>query len=321
VTAEPQKHRFHLPRWFKPALRIIIFVVVAAGVGHAVWKAYGDVQRQEFSFYDVDWRWLVASGVIYLAGLAPSWLYWHLVVRSLGQRPSLVETLRGYYISHLGKYVPGKAMVVVVRAGMVAGPRTSGAVAAAAVFVETLTMMAVGAAIAAGLLAALYHEQTWLLALSLGLCACAAVPTLPPVFRFCVRLLRLDRARPEVGKAVERLNLRLMLVGWAMMALLWLLLGLSLLATIASMPGVTLTAANLPQAVPLTVCCVALATVAGFVSMLPGGVAVRELVVISLLAPQYGEVVAVVSAVLLRLVWLLSELGISTILYLVGRPT
>ncbi|MEQ8789765.1 MAG: lysylphosphatidylglycerol synthase domain-containing protein [Pirellulaceae bacterium] len=311
--------RFRLPGWVKPAIRLGVFVVVAAGVGHAAWKAYGDIQRQQFSFWEVDPRWLVAAGAIYLVGLAPSWLYWHLVVRSLGQQPTYWETLRGYYISHLGKYVPGKAMVVVLRAGMVAGPRTSGAVAAAAVFVETLTMMAVGAAIAAGLLPLLYHEQTWLLPLALVLCLCAAVPTIPAVFRFCVRMMRLDRMRPEIGSAVEHLNLRLMLVGWGMMAALWLLLGLSLLATIASMPGVALTTAEAPHALALAVCCVALATVAGFLSMLPGGIAVRELVVISLLAPVYGEVVAVVSAILLRMVWLLSELGISTILYLVGR--
>jgi uncharacterized membrane protein YbhN (UPF0104 family) len=109
------------------------------------------------------------------------------------------------------------------------------------------------------------------------------------------------------------------LIGWLMMAVLWTLLGLSLVATLAALPDPHLSWQDLPTAAPLAICCVALATVAGFLSMLPGGIAVRELVVITLVAPVYGEVAAVVSAVFLRVVWLLSELGISTILYVMGR--
>jgi hypothetical protein len=104
------------------------------------------------------------------------------------------------------------------------------------------------------------------------------------------------------------------------MGLLWIVLGLSLVATLKSMPGVQLGEqlgwAELPEALLLAICCVALATVAGFLSMIPGGLAVRELVLITLLAPEYGEVAALVSAVLLRLIWLLSEVAVSTILYL-----
>ena len=34
--------------------------------------------------------------------------------QGLGQDVGLLETLRAYYIGHLGKYVPGKAMVIVL---------------------------------------------------------------------------------------------------------------------------------------------------------------------------------------------------------------
>lgn len=319
MNDEPSPPKRRIPRWLVAAVRWIIFIAVLAGIAHTVWKSYNDFQQQQFSLGDVDWRWLVAAGGLYLIGLSPSWLYWDVVVRALGQRPSLWETCRAYYISHLGKYVPGKAMVVVIRAGMVSGPQVSGGVAAAAVFVETLTMMAVGAAVAAVVLAVMFHDQLWLLALSMGLMLCAVVPTIPPVFRFLVRLMRIDRLRPELTQALAGLNYRLMAAGWLLMLVLWLLLGLSLMATLAAMPGVSIGPADLPQAVPLAVCCMALATVAGFVSMIPGGLAVRELVLITLLAPVYGEPAAIVSAVLLRLVGLLSEVLISTILYFAGR--
>jgi uncharacterized membrane protein YbhN (UPF0104 family) len=63
---------------------------------------------------------------------------------------------------------------------------------------------------------------------------------------------------------------------------------------------------------------VALATVVGFLSFVPGGAVVREAVLTELLAvvPHVGGLTALVSSVLLRLVWLLSELVISGILYL-----
>ena len=69
------------------------------------------------SWYNSGPGWLAASGaVLYLLGAA--------VRRSSGTaccgpwgRRWLAETLRAYYIGHLGKYVPGKAMVVILRTG------------------------------------------------------------------------------------------------------------------------------------------------------------------------------------------------------------
>ena len=60
---------------------------------------------------------------------------------------------------------------------------------------------------------------------------------------------------------------------------------------------------------------VCLAVVAGFLSLIPGGLGVRELVLDELMAEPFGRTVALVSAVLLRLVWLMTELAISGILY------
>ena len=56
--------------------------------------------------------------VIYLVGLLPAGLFWWRVLWVLGQKTRFLDTMRAYYIGHLGKYVPGKAMVVVLRAGL-----------------------------------------------------------------------------------------------------------------------------------------------------------------------------------------------------------
>ena len=62
--------------------------------------------------------------------------------------------------------------------------------------------------------------------------------------------------------------------------------------------------------------------VAGFLSLLPGGVGVRDYLVMALVAPMFGsEVVAVCAAVLLRIVWLLAELLMCGVLWLSVRRT
>ncbi len=63
---------------------------------------------------------------------------------------------------------------------------------------------------------------------------------------------------------------------------------------------------------------VSLATVAGFLSFIPGGLVVRDVVLMEVLAlglSQDAAATALVSAILLRLVWLLAEVAISGILY------
>ncbi|MFI5459194.1 MAG: UPF0104 family protein, partial [Isosphaerales bacterium] len=66
---------------------------------------------------------------------------------------------------------------------------------------------------------------------------------------------------------------------------------------------------------PVVIASVALATVAGFVvAVLPGGLGVREGVLMSALAPALGSDNAVVAALVLRLVWVGAELAAAALL-------
>ncbi len=65
---------------------------------------------------------------------------------------------------------------------------------------------------------------------------------------------------------------------------------------------------------------IAMSVVAGFLALLPAGVGAREFVTIELLKMAgAGDSAAVVSAILLRLVSVVADVGISSILYFV-RP-
>jgi hypothetical protein len=300
-------------RWIKPAIQIVVLILVAVGIWRTVSDARDKFAAANFAFADVDAAWLLGAGVFYGAGMFPSCLFWHRTLRTMGQQPRFLQTLQAFYIGHLGKYVPGKALVVVIRTGLIRGSRVDTAVAATSVFVETLTMMAVGATMAALILALQFREQHLLLALAVCLAACAGIPTVPPLFRRIVAWLQVRRANPAIDQAVAQLNFSLMAYGWLTISLGWFAFGLSLWATIRAMPGNMIGGPF--EHLTLLTACVGLALVAGFLSLLPGGVGVRELVVMTLIAPVFGEVVAIVSAVLLRVVWLLTELVIAALLF------
>lgn len=308
-------------RWAKLAFNLIVFALVVAGIGHTVRKSLDQFRAHSFSLAELDLKWLTLAGVLYLVGSLPGWWFWHRVIEAMGQHPRKWDSLRAFYIGHLGKYVPGKAMVVILRAVLVRSPRVDTAIASAAVFVETLTTMAVGAIVGGVLAILLYRDEPRLVLLAILLLFGAGIPALPPVFRRAVLILRIHKASPLIEPALAGLRFPLMSRGWATIALSWLLLGLSLWATLLAMPQRKPDAplADVVQMLPLMTTCTALAMVAGFVSMIPGGVGVRELVVMTLLAPVFGEATAVVSAILLRFVWLIAELVMSAILYLVPR--
>jgi uncharacterized membrane protein YbhN (UPF0104 family) len=299
----------------KQAFRLLVLTLVCVGIWHTVVRAVDDLQARQFSLADIHPWWLVLAGACYLVGLLPCWLFWHRTLRAMGQHPTRMESLRAFYIGHLGKYFPGKALVVILRTGLIRGERCDTTVAAVSVFVETLTMMAVGAFVSAAILGTLFHEQIWLLLLAVGLMVCAGGPTLPPIFRRLVRLIGVRRANPDIDAALDGLDFRLMAYGWVTVGLGWVLLGFSLWAVLRAIPGTTDVAVSLFD-LPLVTACVALAMVAGFLSLLPGGIAIREFVIMTLLAPPFGDGAAMISAILLRLLWLLSELLLAAVLYL-----
>ena len=306
--------------WAKQVVRLIIIVAVVWFLWGKITTALQQLQAKGFSLGDVDPFWLIASALFYGIGMVPSWWFWHTTLYAMGARPTWRESCRAFFIGHLGKYVPGKALVVVIRAGMVRSHRTDTTVAAVAVFIETLSLMAVGATLAAALIALLFHDHWYALVIAVGLMLCAGIPTLPPIFRRLVRLLKVKKANPEIEQALEGVGFRLMGIGWAALTVEWLLFGLSLWAVLKAVPTLAGADIGLLTLMPLLTASVTIAMVAGFMSLIPGGLGVRDGLLIELLSQSFSADVSFVASVLLRIVWLLTEVVISIILYVVIRP-
>ena len=246
-------------------------------------------------------------------------MFWHQSLRALGQELPLLHVIRAYYIGHLGKHVPGKAMVVVIRAGLVRRPGVDGPLVVASVFLETLTMMSVGARIAGGIVAVWLRGNPSIAYLAALLAVVAGLPTLPPIFRRLVRLAGLRWMTPSVREKLDRLDWPTMAVGWLLNTIGWAVLGLSYWAVLE---GLELASDGLGGRFYVYVASVSFATVSGFVSMVPGGLAVREgalTKLTTLMIPSIGGGMALVSTILLRFVWFVSELAISGMLYGAAR--
>src|SRR5271166_5550299 len=99
--------------------KVLLGLAIVGGVG---WRFAVILQRPELWDKPVHARvgWLEMTVLFYLIGLGFSGVFWNWLVASLGERPRLVATLRAYYIGHLGKYIPGKAVGLLLRTGLLA---------------------------------------------------------------------------------------------------------------------------------------------------------------------------------------------------------
>ena len=251
----------------------------------------------------------------YIAAYVPSAVYWRYVMQTLGQKPGMYETFRAYYIGHLGKYVPFKAMVLIVRAGLLNHQRTTITAAGAAVFIETMTMMAVGAFVAAvvSVFFLLTLPQTiehghWLAFLTFGVMIGTLLPIFPPVFQFVANRLK------KYNIEIAGLQFRTLAVGWMLNIPVWIMLGVSLWLT---MVGLGMTSESILAELPFCLLAIAVSVVFGFVSMLPGGLGTRELALLWILTPFFTErpiegidphTMALVIVTVLRIISILSEL-------------
>ena len=309
ASIAPQNSTKH---YFKLCIRLAVVVLVVIWIVKTFQDAGDKFTTTQLSIGDLELMCVVLSALSYLIGLACFALFWHQALLAMGQRPTVVESLRSYTLSHLGKYVPGKALVVVIRSDRVCSSRVKRSVAVVGVFVETLGMMAVGGFLASVLLIAGYgqtHDNGWLILLALGLAAASGVGASPPMFRFVLRYLVKRRGLSALNEAINGLTWQFLAKGWLLAGVGWLFFGGSMVFVLLAFPSPEGSAPFDIGHYPQIMAAVALSMVAGFLSLLPGGAGVREMVISTVLTPIIGPVFAIISAVSLRVVWLLCELG------------
>ncbi len=314
-----------------PLVKWSLLAIVLIYVGRRGWQLW---LTDKDALQQTQWRpgWLIAAGMAYAAGWAPSVWFWRAMMHELGGHMSTLEAARAYYCGHLGKYVPGKATVLVIRSALVRNRGLSMAQAALTVTIETLVMMGAGLAVAVALApqlmspARISQLPQWLQAglstaiipplIVLGLTA-ALLPVFAQVFSWLAT--RMTPADIVADRGEVHVRPKLLAFGLAAFVGGWACHGLSLGLTIRAVGGDAL---DLTQW-PLWMGSVSLATVVGFVAIFaPGGVGVREALLFETLQSQPGLTpqLAVAAALFLRVVWFLTEIAAAGLLYWMIRP-
>jgi glycosyltransferase 2 family protein len=347
-------------RTLLPIVKIVFSLAILAAVGRFFYRDLLRAGTEGLWQHSVQPGWLVLSGVFYILGLGCSAWFWIRLLKSLGQRPAALPAIRAYYLGHLGKYLPGKAWALVVRAGLAQGAGVKLGVAGVTSLYEVLTTMAAGALLAAVLFAVgasdtsppgdwsalrrLFTERDpetspldrkVLVALSLMMLVIVGLPILPPIFNRLVNRLRSLKnllARQPASETIDprRLHIKMIVLmeGLLMTAFGWMLLGASLWAVIQAV-------IDEPRLMTLAEWCqlsaiLSLAYVAGFIVVfMPSGIGVREFFLRVFLLPELsrkwtGEknslVIAIWVVLLLRLVWTAAEMVTNAIVYWFPSP-
>jgi uncharacterized membrane protein YbhN (UPF0104 family) len=319
-----------------PIRRALIWLLRIGALLLVGWAVSGSVRGAIAQLSEHEWHvqpaWLVLAGAVYVMGLAPMGWFWQRTLAALGSPTPLLPAMCAYFMGHMGKYVPGKAMSVILRVAAIRRWVPSMRVALVSTILETLTMMAVGAFLAAAIASLILRLDPIISLAALAMALAAGAPTLPPISRR-LAALGLNRQTAESASTPEAvgvqnasditarlraIDFRLLASGWLAAGVCWVLLGLSLWATLRAIGVDELHPVN---DLPRLLACVAFSVVAGFLSQLPAGLGVRDAVLMQLLAPFCGEGNALVAAVIMRLVWLVSELLGCGILYIAARTS
>jgi len=300
-------------RWLFGVLKVVVVTLVLLAVGRHVWKLAGEWTSpdSDLATFHLETGWMVMGAAAYSAGQICFGLFWGQLLRNGGVTVSRFATLRAYGIGTLGKYIPGKAWVVVLRTMLIRAGDGRRLRVGLSVLYETLACMGTGAVVA-GVFLVLTRPFQWVFLAGAGAMAAALLGALhPAIFRWIGKLASLpfNGSQEECLSPPWRMTLR---GGLPLQVIGWFLSGISVYASIRAM-GVGDAGVH-----DLRVCTAVagLSTAAGFlVIFMPAGIGVRELVIIQLLTPRIGPVQAVVASLLVRTVWTLAELVLAGVLW------
>jgi glycosyltransferase 2 family protein len=273
-------------------VRAIAQLLLVAAIVFVVLRIRSLWHGSHIEFSRVDWGALVGAFVLGLAGTAAGAVIWLVILHDLGVRTQ--RRWAGlFFQAQLGKYIPGSIWQY---AGRAAVARANG-IPVRAVGVSLPVEFAASAAAAGSVVALL-----------LGWWGAAVVF---PVAVVLISVERLGGSRRRPVFATVRATLLYLPV--------WLLLGVSFWLCARGLMGVP------ARDLALYTGAFAVAWLAGLLAVYaPGGLGVREAVLVALLSSRIGAADALVVAAASRLILILADVvlaGLATATLRRGRPT
>ncbi len=307
---------------------------------------YGYQQWNATDLSEVQWApgWWLVAGLLYFCSWLPAGCLWWLLLKQAGVSLAFYPTFRAHFCGHLGKYVPGKALSIIIRAAMLREFNVSATLAGMLATVETLITMAAGLLVSISLLPVVIGSESsdaltqmmpalklltdldpgtqYLISGSILLLAILATPIVSRglqwlTTRLASKMDTPDKTLQENSTLINspiRFTSKMILLGSAIVAIGWFINGLSLGCLLMGC-GVAPDSLTAPL---LWTSAVAGATSLGFLVLFaPAGLGVREGILIAILqlSPQIDPSLAVIVALLFRIISFSSEVIFSGLLY------
>ncbi|QDT18885.1 YbhN family protein [Gimesia chilikensis] len=306
--------------------------LLLALVLYFVWQQGAELYAEQgdtLTGISIDPLWLVLSAACYFIAWLPSVWFWRQLILSSGEQVRFGPVARAYYCGHLGKYIPGKVSVLLIRATLLKDFGVRVSVAALTAAYETLAVMGVGLVVFLSLIPVVLNTEQvqqwpeWMQSVQArpwlvpGLFLLALFVSLPLLSRllnlFTKKFTKSDVEATEPAPPAA-FSLRLLYAGVLLFLVSWTLHGLSLGLALASINGVGLEWQEWPR----WTAAVSAAYALGFLAIFaPAGLGVREGLITTILAGSalIGPANAFVAALLIRIVSFASEILAAFVLY------
>ena len=287
-------------------------------LGVVGWQLYGAWSTTRTVQLQVDWRYAPLGILGFCGAMLTSGLVWRWIAARMGDHHPTVPLLGAYTFSQMGKYIPGKVMLLLMRIERTGRVGMDARVCTLATLLENFIYLISGGLAGLAGLAAFSKElrvegHLWVL----PACGVALVllisATHPAIFYRLMNAALKQFKRPPVDEA-HRLRMPELLACVGMFLPCW---GFGGLAFWASGRCV---APMLPlSSVVVLMGAFALGVIIGMVSLLPGGAGIREAMMGFFLALELGHVgvdhntairYATVAAILQRLYQVIVEAGL-----------
>lgn len=259
-------------------LKLLILLGVISGVAYAFYKSWKQVHDLQFS---IDWRW----GGIGLLGFAGSMLtsatIWRRLARRMGDRSPTLPLLASYTYSQMGKYIPGKVVLLFMRIQRAGRFGMNPAVCTLSTLLENALYMISGAIVGTLAIARIAGElpekfQPFIWPATITIILLLSAGCYPPIFYNLVNRLLRKMKKPEVP-ASERLGIATLALAVLGFVPCWCFGGLALWGSVRC---IDLSALGI-QPVPLAdswwfAGAYSLSVIIGMASLLPGGTGIRD---------------------------------------------
>jgi hypothetical protein len=290
------------------------FIVVAifGFLGRMVWDNWNQVKGASFTFEIFP---LISSTLIFAFSYFVQIWAWYLITLKLGIALSTPDTLRSWFYSQLGKYLPGKVWLLLGRFHFYESQGKSKKSISVALYLETATMMmAAGLVCFAALLS--FEEarsfypinRVWWWALPFIL---AFFSIHPRVLEKMSNWVLLKFRRESFSLPISYYDILWIL---SICILTWLVGGIGFYLFVESLFPVS------PSYILYLTGALAFSTILGLVALFaPSGLGVREGALVYLLSFMMAAPVAVIISVLTRIWMTLIEIGLIGVVYLLGQ--